>query len=103
MTLSQQLRDMVGIGTLGSTLVESSNITPAKTADDQTIATGWTLLDITKMVVAARKAQKMLEKEVELEESYWADVVSVTENGWSVCRLPQQRHTLGVRYGFSEG
>jgi mediator of RNA polymerase II transcription subunit 17 len=44
-----------------------------------------------------------LEKEIELETRYWQQVLAVSENGWSVCRLPNEKHTLGVRFGFSEG
>ena len=37
-----------------------------------------------------------------LEARYWEDVLAVKQKGWSVCRYPRERQTLGVRYGFLE-
>jgi len=76
-TLSQQLRDMVGIG--------------------------WTLMEINKTRNAAEAASSFLEREVDTESRYWEEVMAVKKAGWSMCRVPQERHTLGVRFGFSEG
>ncbi|TKA55647.1 hypothetical protein B0A49_10491, partial [Cryomyces minteri] len=48
------------------------------------------------------QAATRLEKDVRRETNYWQQVMSVSEKGWSVCRLPQEKHNLGVRFGFSE-
>lgn len=40
---------------------------------------------------------------MEVESKYWEQVLGVKENGWSLCRLPREKHTLGVKYGFNEG
>ena len=36
------------------------------------------------------------------ETTYWDQVLAVKEKGWSLSRLPREKHTLGVRYGFAE-
>lgn len=103
MTLSQQLRDMVGIGTLGADRLHDSNVTPAKTKDQEAVAMGWTIMEINKTRDSAEEAAAFLDKEIAAESKYWEDIVSVKKAGWSVCKVPQERHTLGVRFGFSEG
>ncbi|KAI0018832.1 subunit 17 of mediator complex-domain-containing protein [Xylariomycetidae sp. FL0641] len=101
-TLSPALRDFAGIGTLGATKLKESTITPAQTENDLAVAFGWRVMDINKMVDSVVSAAERLEKEIDLETKYWAEVLSVSEEGWAVCRLPQEPQTLGVRFGFSE-
>lgn len=102
-TLSQQLRDMVGIGTIGADKLDDSNVSPAKSKDQQDVAVGWTLMEINKTRDAAEEASAFLRKEVVAEARYWEDAIQVQKAGWSLCKVPQERHTLGVRFGFSEG
>lgn len=101
-TLSQNLRDFVGIGVLGASKLHDSNVTPARSQDDHAVSTGWRLVGINKMVDSVVAAAERLEKEISLETKYWADVLAVSENGWAVASLPHEPHTLGVRYGFAE-
>lgn len=102
-TLSQQLREMVGIGTLGSDKLHDSRTTPDKVKDDAEVALGWTLMGINKARDAAAEASKLLDAEIDAEGKYWEGVLAVKKAGWSICKLPSERHTLGVRFGFSEG
>ncbi|KAH6605181.1 rna polymerase ii mediator complex component srb4 [Trichoderma cornu-damae] len=102
LTLSQQLREMVGIGTLGADRLNDSNVTPARTRDQEAVAMGWTLMEINKTRDSAEEAAAFLQKEVTAESKYWEDLIAVKNAGWSVCRVPQERQTLGVRFGFSE-
>ncbi|KAI0475836.1 subunit 17 of mediator complex-domain-containing protein [Xylariaceae sp. FL0804] len=101
-TLSPALRDLVGIGTLGASKLHQSNVTPAQTQDDIAVATGWRIMGNTGMMDSVLASAQRLEKEMELETKYWADVLAVSDDGWAVCSLPQDPHTLGVRFGFSE-
>ncbi|KAI0883863.1 subunit 17 of mediator complex-domain-containing protein [Annulohypoxylon maeteangense] len=101
-SLSPTLRELVPIGSLGAAKVNASNITEPRKQDDLAIATGWRLMGINNMVDSVVAAAEKLEKEMELEAKYWADILAVSENGWSVCALPQEPHTLGVRFGFAE-
>lgn len=102
-TLSQQLREMVGIGTIGVDKLESSNVTPERVKDDNDVSVGLTLLEINKTKDAAEDAASFLQKEMASEGRYWEEIVSVQKRGWSVSRVPHERQTLGVRFGFSEG
>ncbi|KAF5018421.1 hypothetical protein F66182_9595 [Fusarium sp. NRRL 66182] len=101
-TLSQGLRDMVGIGTMGADKLDHSPVTPAKAQEQESIALGWTLMHIDKTRDAAEAAGSFLQKEVTAESKYWEEIVAVQKSGWSISRVPQERHTLGVRFGFSE-
>ncbi|KAH6648771.1 subunit 17 of mediator complex-domain-containing protein [Truncatella angustata] len=102
MTLSPALRDLVGFGVLGASRLHESNLTPARIQDDLTVATGWRLMGTNKMVDSVLEAAERLEKEISLETKYWADVLAVSDNGWTVASLPYEPHSLGVRYGFAE-
>ena len=67
------------------------------------VMAGWNILAIDETRESAQKVAGLLDKEIDKEARYWADVLSVSERGWSVCRLPRERQTLGVRFGFNEG
>ncbi|KAI1365451.1 subunit 17 of mediator complex-domain-containing protein [Xylaria arbuscula] len=101
-TLSPALRDLVGIGTLGASKLKEPNITEAQIQDDLSVATGWRVMGINSMVDSVLAAAERLEKEIELETKYWADILAVSDDGWTVCALPQEPHTLGVRFGLAE-
>ncbi|KAG5969927.1 hypothetical protein E4U58_000918 [Claviceps cyperi] len=103
LTLSQQLRDMVGIGTLGADrLDEPTAKPPQQPAEQEEVAMGLTLMQINQARDAADKTGKFLLREVEAEGRYWRDIVAVKEAGWAICRMPKERHTLAVKFGFSE-
>ncbi|KAM3533906.1 hypothetical protein MY4038_002784 [Beauveria bassiana] len=113
LTLSQQLRELVGIGTMGADRLDDANTTPAKTRDCETVAMGWTLMEISRTRDAAEDAAAFLGAEMAAEGRYWEGVMGVRQAGWSVCRVPgggggsgsgSDAHApgLGVRFGFSE-
>ncbi|ATY62122.1 mediator of RNA polymerase II transcription subunit 17 [Cordyceps militaris] len=103
LTLSPQLREMVGIGTLGADRLDDSNTTPAKTQDRAAVGVGWTLMAIDRARDAADDATAFLRAEMAAEGRYWQGVMRVRQAGWSVCRVPHEREgALGVRFGFSE-
>jgi mediator of RNA polymerase II transcription subunit 17, fungi type len=103
MTLSQQLREMVGIGTVGADRLDDSNITEDRIKDQESTAVGRTLMEINKNRDAAELASTFLQRELAAEGKYWEEVMAVQKSGWSICKVPTERHTLGVRFGFSEG
>ncbi|KAG6033091.1 hypothetical protein E4U41_007007 [Claviceps citrina] len=103
LTLSQQLRDMVGIGTLGADRLDEPTVNPSRAKDEEQVAVGLTLMQINQARDAADEAGRFLQREVQAENRYWEDVVAVKQSGWAICRVPNERHTLGVKFGFSEG
>ncbi|KAM6523833.1 RNA polymerase II mediator complex subunit [Fusarium solani] len=101
-TLSQGLRDIAGIGTMGFDKLDDPTVSPAKAKDHEDVAVGWTIMKVNKTRDAAEEACKFLQKEITAEGRYWDEIVAVQKNGWSISRVPKERHTLGVRFGFSE-
>ncbi|KAI8295882.1 Mediator of RNA polymerase II transcription subunit 17 [Colletotrichum sp. SAR 10_98] len=105
-TLSAQLRDWVGIGSLGIAKREDNDEQKQRDAekakDNRDVSLGWALIDINTTKESADKAASHLSKEVEREEKYWGEILAVRQAGWSMCRLPAEKQTLGVRFGFSE-
>lgn len=101
-TLSTHLRELVGIGTMGADRLQGPNATEDKDKDQEDVAQGWTIMEINKTRDDAEIATAFLKNEVEAESKYWEEIMRVQKNGWAVCRMPQERHTLGVRFGFSE-
>lgn len=102
MTLTPQLRELVGIGTLGATNLSSSNQSRERLQDKKLVATGRKLLDINMAADSILSAASRLQKEISLETKYWAEVRAVSDSGWTVCRMPQDTQTMGVKFGFSE-
>ena len=101
-TLSQELRDMVGIGTIGVDKLHETLKSTEMKKNQENVAMGWTLMEINKIKEASEEASKFLQKEMDLENTYWEDVIKVQESGWSICKMPQDRSSLAVRFGFSE-
>jgi mediator of RNA polymerase II transcription subunit 17 len=91
------------MGTLGADKIQVSKVTPAQKDDNKHIAKGWKIQNLNKTADSILASATRLEKEIELETTYWKQVLAISENGWAICRLPNEKHTLGVRFGFSEG
>lgn len=87
---------------MGADKLHEPTTTTAWTKNQAEIAKGRTVMEINKTRDAAEAAAAYLRKEVEAEGKYWQDVVQVRKAGWSLCKMPSERHTLGVRFGFSE-
>ena len=101
-TLSPYLREAVGTGTLGADKIAASKVTQAQVEDDRVIAREWKARNLSKSVDSILASASRLEKEIEVETKYWGQVLAISEKGWAICRLPQERQTLGVRIGFLE-
>jgi mediator of RNA polymerase II transcription subunit 17 len=101
-TLSQGLRDLVGIGTLGATMLDGPTaVAQSRMADSKMVAIGKRLMDLNKAADTALAASKRLQREIGSETKYWSEVLRVSEAGWQTFRLPREPHTLGVKFGFS--
>lgn len=103
LSISPFLRENVGMGTLGADKIHTSKVTDAQKEDNKRIAKGWKIQNLNKTADSILASATRLEKEIEVETEYWKHVLAVKESGWSICRLPNEKHTLGVRFGFSEG
>lgn len=101
-SLSPTLQQLVGVGVLSADKLAKSNVTEARLQDTKTIATGWKLADIERTVDSLLTAASTLQKEMTVEARYWAEVLAVSDKGWTITRVPNEPQNLGVRYGFSE-
>ncbi|CAG8978181.1 hypothetical protein HYALB_00013172 [Hymenoscyphus albidus] len=101
-TVSPALKDMVGMGVLGADKLHTPRITEDQKQENMRIAKGWKLQNLSKTVDTILNAATRLEKEIESETKYWEEVLAVSNKGWAICRIPSEKQTLGVRFGFSE-
>ncbi|KAJ8069461.1 hypothetical protein OCU04_003115 [Sclerotinia nivalis] len=102
LSISPSLRELAGMGTLGADKTIDSRVTEEQKKENKKIAKGWKASNLSKTVDAILASATRLEKEIDAETKYWEQVLAVSESGWAVCRLPQEKHTLGVRFGFAE-
>lgn len=101
-TLDPALRDMVGIGTIGATMLHGpTTMAQSRVSDHKMVAIGKRLIDLNKAADTALATSKRLQREITLETKYWSEVLGVGEEGWQTFRLPHEPQTLGVKFGFS--
>ncbi|MCJ1355311.1 MAG: RNA polymerase II mediator complex subunit [Icmadophila ericetorum] len=101
-TISPFLKQTVPLGSLGAEMVKKSEVSDARVQEDSLVSMGWRLQSLNSAADSLLRSASRLEKQVTEETDYWDEVLAVQQQGWSVCRIPRERHTLGVRYGFSE-
>ncbi|GAB7339366.1 hypothetical protein MBLNU457_6007t2 [Dothideomycetes sp. NU457] len=102
LSMSPFLKAQVKSGTLGFDMWQNMKADAQKERTDTKMARGWKVNSLQKSADSLLDAASKLESNVRRETEYWNQVLSVSERGWSVCRMPRERHNLGVRYGFSE-
>lgn len=102
-SMSQELRNLIGTGTLGMDKLNAPRVTNTIQEENKKSAKGWKVQGLNKTVDSILAAAERLKTEVEHETIFWGQVLAISDNHWAVCRLPYDKHTLGVRFGFSEG
>ena len=102
-TISPLLRRSVPLGSLGVEMVQLPQVSDTKTLDNKKISTGWKLQSLNTTADSLLQSATRLTKEMKEEAKYWEQVLAIKDQGWPICRLPREKHTLGVRFGFSEG
>ncbi|KAK3330573.1 subunit 17 of mediator complex-domain-containing protein [Apodospora peruviana] len=101
--VSPELRNVVGLGTLGATVLDRpSTLIQDRVPDNKMIAIGKRLLDCSKNANTASSAAARLQQETALETKYWGEVLAVSEKGWSTGRQRDEPpETMRVKFGFS--
>ncbi|RDL41560.1 uncharacterized protein BP5553_01539 [Venustampulla echinocandica] len=102
LSMSPALKELVGTGTMGADKIQASRVDANQKADNKRIAKGWKVQNLNKAVDTIVDSATRLEKEIETETKYWEQVLSVSNKGWAICRIPSEKQTLGVRFGFPE-
>ncbi|KAK1833202.1 mediator of RNA polymerase II transcription subunit 17 [Podospora conica] len=101
-TLNAGLRNEVGIGTLGATTLSAPTpLAQSRVRENKVVAMGMRLETSNKVADALEASAARLDKECGLETTYWEQVRETSERGWNVFRHPEDRHVMGVRFGFS--
>ncbi|KAI9851272.1 MAG: RNA polymerase II mediator complex subunit [Thelocarpon superellum] len=101
-SMSPYLKEHVPLGSLGADTIRPPQPSEAKVRDQAVVSRGWKLQSLTSAADSLLRSATRLEKEIELETRYWQQVLTVSAQGWSVCQSPREKHTLSVRFGFSE-
>ena len=103
LSMSPLLKQTVNAGTLGFDNTEASKPTQAQDNHAKAVSMGWSFEALNGAADRLLDSATRLGHEMEKEARYWEGLLSVSEKGWSLCRMPLESHTVGVRFGFSEG
>ena len=102
-TLSPFLKQNLPLGSLGGEVIQAPQVSELEKRNAKLASIGWRMKSLNSAADSLLKSASRLEKEVAKETRYWSQALAVKEKGWSLSRLPREKHTLGVRYGFAEG
>lgn len=102
-TLSPYLKQNLPMGSLGAEVLQLHQGSEGEKVQDEKIPLGWKLNALASTADSLLRSASRLEQEIERETRYWEQVLTIKGQGWPICRLPRERHTLGVRFGFAEG
>lgn len=103
LSMSPFLKQTVPQGTLGFDNTQASKPTRAQEDAAKSASLGWNFQSLNHAADRLVSSATRLEEAMKKETRYWEGILSVSEKGWSVCRLPREGHAVGVRFGFSEG
>lgn len=101
-TLDNELRQLVGIGTIDSTKLHEPIDREGRQRDNIMVVTGQRLLSVNESASKLQLAASRLQQECGRETKYWQDVHDVSGRGWPVARHPGDPSTMSVKFGFSE-
>lgn len=102
-SMSPLLKQLVPSGTLGFNKVQLPPPVKAQEEHNKTVCVGWNFKSVETAADALLNSAARLGEEMEREARYWEQVLSISEQQWPLCRMPKEKHTIGVRFGFSEG
>ncbi|MCJ1313858.1 RNA polymerase II mediator complex subunit [Agyrium rufum] len=103
-SISPYIKTHLPLGTISSEILSQPPLPAdeAKRADDDQVAMGWKMQALDGAADSLLGAAGRLGREVKRESKFWEQVGEVKRRGWTVCRVPGEKGTLGVRYGFPE-
>lgn len=102
-TMSPYLQQHVPSGALAIESIQTPQVTDIEKRNRDMVSMGWRMQSLGTSADSLLASANRLRSEIERETTYWNQILTVKEGGWSLCRLPRERHTLAVRYGFAEG
>lgn len=103
LTLSPYIKENLPLGCLGAEMMQQQpQKSEAEKRNEEMVGLGWRMQSLGNAANRLLESAERLEKEVQRDTRYWGEVLEIKEQGWPVCRLPREKHTLGVRFGFAE-
>ncbi|KAI1942708.1 RNA polymerase II mediator complex subunit [Ophidiomyces ophidiicola] len=102
MSMSPLLKQKIPLGALGADRTRPPEQSDAQKRDIAAVSRGWKLESLDSAATKLLQSAERLEKDITAETRYWSDVLKIKEKGWKVCRLPREKQTLGVHFGFLE-
>jgi mediator of RNA polymerase II transcription subunit 17 len=102
-SMSAFLKQVAPLGSLNAEVVHPPPKPESTTKDVSAVSRGWRTQNFNAAANKLLQAASRLETEVASETRYWNEVLAVKDKGWKVSRLPIERQSLGVQYGFIEG
>lgn len=102
-TIDPYIKNVASLGVLGTDSARNTAESDAQKDTDNLVAIGWKMQALDSVADSLLNSATRLEQEMEKETKYWEKALAVKEHGWSVSRMPQEKHILAVRYGFAEG
>lgn len=101
-TISPSIKAIIPMASIGAEVMQRPPPSEAERNAENLVGLGWRMQSLARNADSLLKSASRLEQEMEREATYWKEILAVKENGWSLCRLPGEGHTLGVRFGFGE-
>ncbi|KAI4102121.1 MAG: hypothetical protein LQ339_004795 [Xanthoria mediterranea] len=101
-TVSPYVKQTVSFGSLGAEIMHHTNGAGSQETSEDLVGLGWRMRSLTRSADSILTSATRLEQEMGRESTYWQQILEIKEAGWPVSRLPGDRQTLGVRFGFAE-
>lgn len=101
-TVSAVLKQSVPTGSLGTDVWRDMPVDKAREAQDILMANNVRMKYLQESADDLLAAASRLQDNVRKETRFWDEILSVSERGWNISRLPGQRQKLlGVHFGFN--
>ncbi|KAF9238166.1 hypothetical protein DTO027I6_7871 [Penicillium roqueforti] len=101
-SMSAFLKQVAPLGSLNAEVVNPPPKPESTIKDISAVSRGWRIQNFNAAANKLLQAASRLETEVASETRYWNEVLAVKDKGWKISRLPRERQSLGVQYGFLE-
>ena len=103
LTLSPIVKQTLPVGSMAAEVMKGPGRQDAEEQKDSMLSMGWRMQSLNRAADTLLNSASRLQKEMKKEATFWNQVVKVKESGWSLSRMPREKHTLGVHFGFAEG
>ena len=101
--MSQHLKQHAPLASLGFERVAPSSESAQDIKDRGLAQMGWKMQGLQSAADSLLSSATRLESEIAQETRYWEDILDFDCQRWSLFRMPREKHTLGVNFGFLEG